>query len=170
LQCKYAISGGLTPSAPTGLTLAAGNRQISLNWTMITGANSYNVWRSIDGGATYQLIASGLPASSYVDTSAANGQINYYKVTGVDACGSGSYSSPNNMLLPLPALGMSTDVNSMTLSWPTWASDWVLYCATNLTPPVVWTPVTNSISTNGSYFNVTLPNNSSACFFRLSSP
>jgi predicted alpha-1,6-mannanase (GH76 family) len=169
LKCKYGLVGA-TPAAPSSLALAAGNRQISLNWTLVAGAETYNVWRSTNSGATYQLIAADLATSSYVDTAAANGLVNYYKVTGVDDCGSGTYSAPNNVLLPLPALGMSADANSLTLNWPGWASDWVLACATNLTPPVVWLPVTNSVSTNNGSFSVTLPNHSPACFFRLSAP
>ncbi|HEV2691309.1 MAG TPA: LamG-like jellyroll fold domain-containing protein, partial [Verrucomicrobiae bacterium] len=92
LKCKYGLTGGLTPPAPAAVTPAAGNRQIALNWTMIPGAANYNVWRSTDGGSTYQAIATGLPASSYVDTNAANGQVNYYKVAGADGCGVGTFS------------------------------------------------------------------------------
>ncbi len=170
LKCKYGITGGAAPTAPIGLMLAAGNRQIALNWLLTAGATSYNVWRSTNSGASYQLAASGLTASSFVDTNAANGQVNYYKVAGTDACGAGSYSSVATVLLPLPNMGMNFTASTLALSWPGWATDWGLYYATNLTPPVTWLLVTNAVSTNGGQFNLNLPVDSTARFFRLSSP
>ncbi|MDR3456220.1 MAG: glycoside hydrolase family 76 protein [Verrucomicrobiae bacterium] len=170
LKCKYGLTGGAVPSAPAGVNPVAGNRQIALNWTMIAGAASYSVWRSTNGGASYSVIATGLTGSSYVDTNAANGQTNYYKVTGADACGAGNYSTAANVLLPLPPLGMTAGAGALVLNWPGWANDWKLYAATNLTPPLAWTLVTNAVSTNNSQFNVSLPMDANAKFFRLTSP
>jgi hypothetical protein len=56
------------------------------------------------------------------------------------------------------------------MNWPAWASDWLLYGATNLAPPVVWTTVTNPVGSNSGQFNVTLPVGAGTHFFRLSSP
>lgn len=70
---------------------------------------------------------------------------------------------------PGPLLGVSVGGNSLAISWPGWASGWALYATTNLTPPAVWSPVTNMIVSNGQ-FNVTVPIGSGAQFFRLSSP
>jgi predicted alpha-1,6-mannanase (GH76 family) len=171
LKCKYGITGAATPVAPSGLTAAAGNREISLTWAVAPGATSYNLWRSTDDGASYQLAATNLPTSSYVDTNAANGQVNFYQVSANDDCGSGGNSTAASVLLPLPVLGMSVSGNGMSISWPGWAaSGWGLYFATNLTPPVAWVPVTGSVSTNGGEFNITIPVANSAGFYRLSSP
>jgi hypothetical protein len=65
---------------------------------------------------------------------------------------------------------MSLNANVLTLGWPSWANDWGLFAATNLTPPVVWAVVTNAVGTNNGQFIVSLPMNSTARFFRLSSP
>jgi hypothetical protein len=170
LRCKYGLSGGTTPSPPTGLAGAAGNRQISLNWVLATGATGYNLSRSTNNGAAYQLIASGQTTSSYVDTNAANGQTNFYMVTSTDGCGAGANSTVVGVFLPLPALGMSVSPGSLTLNWPGWASDWGLYATTNLTPPVLWLPVTNTGGSNNGVFTVTLPIGSGIQFFRLVSP
>jgi len=169
-KCKYGLTGATALAPPTGLTGAAGNRQISLNWVLTPGAISYNLLRSTDNGATYQPVVTGLTTSSYVDTNAANGQMNYYEVAAADSCGAGATSTAVGVLLPLPALGVSLSANAMSLSWPVWASDWSLYAATNLTPPVLWIPVTNAVGTNSGQFNVSLPMASAAQFFRLSSP
>jgi hypothetical protein len=170
LKCKYGLTGGQTPLAPAGLAPAAGNRQIALNWTMSAGAATYNVWRSTNGGASFQMAASGLTTSSYVDTTAANGMTNYYKITGADACGAGAFSGVANVLLPLPALGMNFNASTMALSWPSWANDWKLFATTNLTPPMVWTEVTNAIGSSNGQYNVSLPNDSDVKYFRLVSP
>ncbi|HSY17842.1 MAG TPA: glycoside hydrolase family 76 protein [Candidatus Acidoferrales bacterium] len=169
LKCKYGMTGGLTPSAPTGLLPAAGNRQIALNWTMSAGAASYNVWRSTNGGSSYQAVATGLTTSSYVDTNAANGLVNYYKVTGTDACGAGTLSAAASVLLPLPSLGMIAGAGTVALNWPSWASDWKLYATTNLTPPMIWAAVTNAVTSN-SQFSVSIPRDADAKLFRLASP
>lgn len=171
LMCKYGITGAATPLAPSGLTATAGNRQISLTWAVVPGAASYDLWRSTDEGASYQLVATNVPTSSYVDTNAANGQVNYYQVAANDDCGSGADSTAVNVLLPLPVLGMSVSGSALSISWPAWAGNgWGLYYATNLTPPVTWFPVTAGISTNGEELNVNLPAMNGACFYRLLSP
>lgn len=170
LKCKYGIAGGATASAPTGLTGLAGNRRISLNWMLVAGATDYNLWRSTNGGASYQLIASNRTASSYVDSTAVSGHINYYRVAAVNACGEGANSVALGVMLPLPGLGMSASGSALTLTWPSWASDWNLFGTTNLSPPVVWWPVTNSVGSNASGFSVTLPIGSGTEYFRLASP
>ncbi len=169
LKCKYGLSGGSAPSAPIGLTLAAGNRQVTLNWTMVSGATAYNLWRSTDSGASFQLVTT-TPGSSYVDTNALNGQTNYYKLTASDACGAGYYSTVAAVLLPLPALNLGAGANGLAITWPGWASGWRLYETTNLTPPITWWVVTNAVASNQGVFNVPLSVGSGNQYFRLASP
>jgi hypothetical protein len=158
---------------PTGLAGSAGNRQIALNWLLTPGASSYTLWRSTDAGATYQLLESNLTTTSFVDTTAANGQTNYYQIAATDACGASANSFTASTLLSLPALGMTmnaTTTNALAINWPGWANDWTLYSATNLIPPVIWSPVTNAVGSNNGVFNVALPFDSDSHFYRLSSP
>ena len=170
LKCKYGISGGATLAAPTGLTGVAGNRKIFLNWALSSGATGYNLSRSTNAGATYELVATNLAGSSYVDASAANGLMNYYRVAANDACGAGANSGSVGVFLPLPALGMVASENALTLSWPGWASDWTLFSTTNLAPPVVWTAVPDVVSSNNGQFDVSIPIDSDTRFFRLIAP
>src|SRR5579862_5893482 len=85
------------PAAPTGLTTTAGNSQIRLSWTASTGATSYNIYRGTssggEGGAPWQ---TGLPSTSYTDTSAANGTTYYYEATAVDANGESAKSNESH--------------------------------------------------------------------------
>ena len=88
-ESAFAVLAGSTiPSAPTGLSATAGNNQVALSWTAPSGATSsisYNVYRGTTSGAlsTKTEIASGINATSYTDTTAANGTTYYYQVTAV---------------------------------------------------------------------------------------
>jgi hypothetical protein len=170
LKCKYNLAGGAVPAVPLGFIGAAGNRRISLNWLLAPGVTDYTLWRSTDNGASYQLAASGLTASSYVDTNAVSGQVNTYKLAATDDCGASVNAAMAGIFLPLPALAMNVNAGALTLNWPGWAADWNLFAATNLTPPVVWLPVTNAVGSNDGAFSVTLPLGSAARFFRLTAP
>jgi hypothetical protein len=170
LKCKYGLAGSAAPATPAGLTGTAGNREIFLNWVLTPGAIGYDLLRSTDNGSTFQPVATGLTTSSYVDTNAANGQVNYYEVAASDGCGTGPYSTATGVFLPLPALSMSVSANAVVISWPGWANDWNLYAASNLMPPVVWTAVTNLANGSNGVFNVTLPIGLGIQFYRLGSP
>jgi hypothetical protein len=139
-----------------------------LSWTLTAGATSYSLYRSVDGVGYLPL--TNVVGTSVVDFSAVSGQTNYYKVVAVDSCGSSAASTSVGVFLPLPALGMNLGPGSLTLSWPGWASDWALWSATNLAPPILWAPVANSMSNNNGVFNLTVPIGPGAEFFRLESP
>ncbi len=170
LKCKYAIGAAAALTAPVGLAGSAGNRQITLTWPLIAGASGYDLWRSTNNGNAYELAAAGVNAGGYTDTHAANGLVNYYKVAALDACGEGANSAALGVLLPLPSLSMNVGSGSLALSWPDWATDWQLYSATNLTPPVSWTLVPNATSATNGAFHINLPVDGGTHLFRLSSP
>jgi predicted alpha-1,6-mannanase (GH76 family) len=172
LKCKYGITTTSYPALPAGLTASAGNLEVSLSWWDVVGATSYNLWRSTNNGASYQLIAPGLLNPGYVDATAAAGQTNYYEVAANDACGPGNNSIAVSTLLPLPALSTSFSGSggAMSLTWPGWANNWQLESATNLTPPVLWSPVTSGISSNGGQFSATISATNAQSYFQLSAP
>jgi len=67
----------------------------------------------------------------------------------------------------LPSLVYNTGENSLSLRWPDWAGNWQLYFATNLMPPIAWSPVTNPISSSNGEFVTDLPYRFRAEYFRL---
>jgi hypothetical protein len=85
--------GGCTPpSAPTGLSAtAAGQTQINLSWSSVSGAASYNVYRSTTSGGPYSLVAN-TTSTSYSNTGLTCNTTYYYVVTAV----SGSCESANS--------------------------------------------------------------------------
>jgi hypothetical protein len=171
LKCKDGIAGGGAPPAvPSGLTAIAGNRQVSLAWELTVGATSYDLWRSTNNGVSCALLASGLGTSSFVDTNAVSGQTNYYRVAALSACGASAASAPVSVWLPLPGVGFSATGGWLAVSWPAWASDWQLWSTTNLTLPMAWSLVTNTVSSSNGQFMVSLSIGPGGCFFRLASP
>jgi fibronectin type 3 domain-containing protein len=144
------VRAKLPPLVPSGLSGTADNGRISLTWGTVSGANGYNLWQSTNNGANYQSIAIGLSTASYVDTNAVIDQTNYYKVTTINNYEASANSAAVGIFLPLPALNIvSPDGATIMLSWPSWAN-WNLYYTTDLTPPIAWLPVTNSVTSTNS--------------------
>jgi fibronectin type 3 domain-containing protein len=172
LACKYGLNiGNPALASPTGLNGTPGNRQITLNWSGSSGAASYSLSSSTNLNGPFISLVTGLTTNSYTDASAVSGQTQYYVVSAANGCNYSANSSPLGVFLPKPILTLTlVGANGLNLSWPAWASDWGLYFATNLNPPVSWYPNTHAIGSNNGQFSVSLPFNSAPCFFRLTAP
>jgi hypothetical protein len=70
------------PASASGLNATPGNLQVGLSWTasatVSPGPITYNIGRSITNGGPYSIIARGLSATTYTDTSV--GENTYYYV------------------------------------------------------------------------------------------
>ena len=95
-----------------------------------------------------------------------------------DSAGKSQGLAIDNLSFAATALGSPTNTvtlgvhassaNAIVLSWPAPATGYQLYCATNLTPPVSWSLVTNApAANNGTYSLSVPPTNAAAQFFRL---
>src|SRR5258705_10334839 len=82
------------PPTPTGLTATAGNAQVSLAWNASSGAASYNLYRSVNGGAYSQLNTSPITTTSFTDSGLTNGTPYCYEATAVNSSGESAKSSP----------------------------------------------------------------------------
>lgn len=74
------------PAAPTGLSAAAGDNRVSLDWDDNSEGDwaGYHVYRASMAGGPYSRIASGVEDSHFVDYTALNGASYYYVVTAID--------------------------------------------------------------------------------------
>ncbi|MGO8673987.1 MAG: choice-of-anchor tandem repeat GloVer-containing protein [Capsulimonadaceae bacterium] len=112
------------PAAPTILSATASIAQVSLNWTASTYATSYNVYRGTARGlesATPD--ASGLAATSFVDTGLTNGATYYYTVAAVNTYGTSPMSNeesatPEQAIPAAPTeLRATPGIEQVTLVW-----------------------------------------------------
>jgi hypothetical protein len=80
-----------------------------------------------------------------------------------------SQLSLQTIMVTNPVTGTVTTnrVPQFTASWPTNATGFDLQSTTNLIPPVVWTPATNAVLTNGTDLTVTIIPNGVMAFYRL---
>ena len=93
--------GGNAPAAPTNLTAQAGNAQVVLTWTPSSGATGYYVKRSTTSGTEAQIASTA--ATSYTDTSAANGTTYYYVVSAYNSYGASGNSNEVSATTSAPA-------------------------------------------------------------------
>ncbi|MEU0070733.1 PA14 domain-containing protein [Streptomyces sp. NPDC006332] len=88
----------VAPAAPTivratgEVTPSGGTGGLEVGWDKVADAVSYRVYRSASAGGTYSALGS-TGKLSYLDTSAVEGTVYYYRVTAVDAAGNESARS-----------------------------------------------------------------------------
>jgi hypothetical protein len=92
-------AGTTIPAAPTNVTATAGNAQVTVGWTAVTGATSYNIYRSTASGTQGTKIGTSSTAG-YTDSSAVNGIAYYYTLTAVNSAGEGVASSQSTVATP----------------------------------------------------------------------
>lgn len=119
------------PAAPTGVTTATANTQLTPTWAAVTGATSYNVYYRTTAGVT---IANGAKVANAISGTPITGLVNgtpyYVVVTAVNAAGESALSSE---VSATPAFSAPTGVTAAAGN-------------TKITPS--WTAVTGATSYN----------------------
>jgi len=80
------------PSAPVSLSAIPGNSQIMLDWSAVANAAGYYLYRGTSSGNETTLVVGNYAATTYTNTSLANGTTYYYVVAATNAVG----LSPNS--------------------------------------------------------------------------
>jgi hypothetical protein len=81
-----------------------------------------------------------------------------------------AFAAPASLIRQTPSLGLVAGGGGLALSWPATGVGFALYGATNLIPPVAWTPVTNAPVLVNDQWQISLPPDGSAgWFYRLQS-
>jgi hypothetical protein len=162
------------PDAPTELTVAAGDAQVTLTWNASTNSASYNVYCSTTNSGSYNQVSSGLSGLTFTDTGLTNGTIYYYVVTSVNPIGE---STNSNQVAGQPVSSSPATItfgisgNQLYLNWPSDHTGWRLESQTNNLVTGLgtnWTTVTGSTATNQISFPISTGNDS--VFFRLIYP
>jgi hypothetical protein len=92
LTISTAVPG--PPPAPTDISGIAENDGVTLTWTD-SGASSYNIFRSSTLSGTYVQIATNVIGTTFIDTNATGGTLDYYyEVVGINVNGASPNSSP----------------------------------------------------------------------------
>lgn len=79
------------PAIPSDVVLQTGNGQNLVSWSIVSGATSYSVQRSLDSITWVTLGTSTLP--QYLDTTALIGVSYFYQVASVNGSGTSGYST-----------------------------------------------------------------------------
>jgi len=90
------------PVTPTSLVATASNAVVSLSWSGSVGADSYLVKRSTTSGSGYVTIASGVTATSYLDSGVVGGTTYYYVVAATNNFGASLNSAEASATPPGP--------------------------------------------------------------------
>ena len=130
------------PGAPTGVSAAGGTNQVTISWSTVAGASSYNLYRSTTSGVT---TTSGTKiagtTSPYTNTGLAAGTTYYYIVTAINSVGESSASTQVSAVttappaaVPSAPIGVSATggTKQISLSWATasGATSYNIYYAT----------------------------------------
>jgi fibronectin type 3 domain-containing protein len=114
--------GTMIPSAPVGLSAIAGNAQVALNWSASSGATGYNVKRSPTTGGPYTQLSS-QSATSFTDTTVANGTKYFYVVSASNSAGQSANSTEVSatpaLAAPATPTGLAAAAGNaqITLTW-----------------------------------------------------
>ncbi|GHV80194.1 hypothetical protein AGMMS49944_19850 [Spirochaetia bacterium] len=111
-------------AAPTGLSVSAqSSSDMAISWNLVSGAESYKIYRSGSASGTFIEIGTG-SITAHNDTGLAEGTTYWYKVSAVSSDGTEGYQSPavsgTTLSMPTIPAGVSAAAASssgITVSW-----------------------------------------------------
>ena len=132
-SAESAEASAMPLAAPTGVTASAASAQVTVSWSPVTGASSYDIHFSTSPGVTVGTgtLISGA-TSPHTHTALVDGTTYYYVVTGANGIGGGGRSAE------------SAEVSAMPLAPPTGISA----AAATGEVTVTWSPVAGAASYN----------------------
>jgi subtilase family serine protease len=107
-------NGSVIPASPTGLAATPGNATVSLSWSAVAGAASYDVYEgTAAGGESSVPVKTGLTSPSASIGGLQNGTIYYFDVAAVNAGGTSAISNQANATPIAPPSASSGGGGSM---------------------------------------------------------
>jgi hypothetical protein len=162
---------GLTlPAVPTNLTAAPEDSSITLSWSPVAGATSYNIARASAPDGPFTVLAANFPGISFTNSGLIDGATYYFTVSATNPVGSSANCDPISATplasLPGDVLGVLAG-NQLQLTWPTDHIGWLLQVQTNSVGSN-WVTLPLSAGANQFYWPIGASNG--AAFFRLAHP
>jgi fibronectin type 3 domain-containing protein len=94
------------PIAPTGLTAAAADSEVTLSWSEVPGASTYNVYQgNASGGEGSTPIATAVTGTTFTATGLTDGTAYYFKVAAVNSYGTSPFSNEATATPAAPVQG-----------------------------------------------------------------
>ncbi|HUR63036.1 MAG TPA: hypothetical protein VM241_00995 [Candidatus Thermoplasmatota archaeon] len=85
------------PKTPKNVACDPQSDGVHVTWDAVADATSYNVWRKVGNNGAWMVIGSA-PTNSYVDHTAASGQLYHYAVSALNADGESNMSGTCNVV------------------------------------------------------------------------
>ena len=152
----------------TGITAEGGATTIALLWDALGGATSYSVLRSTSSNGTYTVVASGLGASSYLDTNPPTGTTLYYRISAALPTGPSGQSDTVAAHTAPGVPVVTATLFAATVIRAGWSSDPIVsgFAVERSTDGVNFSPLANTAGTDPSYTNTSLAP-STTYFYRV---
>jgi hypothetical protein len=102
------LTGGAAPPPPngapvavTGVTATAGTGQVTVSWNAVSGATSYQLYRTANSGSESSTPSvTGLTGTTFTDTGLNPGTTYYYRVVAVNGSGASGFSTEASASTP----------------------------------------------------------------------
>ncbi|MDP9173934.1 MAG: PA14 domain-containing protein [Planctomycetota bacterium] len=109
------------PPAPATLSTSLVAGGIALQWPLVTGASSYDIYRGASsGGESATPVQTGISGSTWTDASVVDGQTYFYYATAINTGGQSGPSPESTITTPLMAptsLSAMAGSNGIQLNW-----------------------------------------------------
>jgi fibronectin type 3 domain-containing protein len=114
-----ALIPAIVPVPPTSVSASGTNQQITVSWSAVSNATSYNLYRGTSpGGESATPIKTGLTGTTVADTGLTNGTTYYYKVAAVTPYCTSLLSTETSATPKLASAASFVKTDSSTLgSW-----------------------------------------------------
>lgn len=155
------------PDSPIGLSATIVNNEGYISWPVVNGADSYIVYRGTSSG-NMSLLASGIAALDFTDTSMAGGTTYFYQISATNTCSDSLVNSNEESITSLGSFSLtslSTTKDEVTVNWSNsaGATNYIIHygTATGSYTSSISATAPHSLSLSGGqtyYFKVTAAN------------